>query len=336
MILNERTFEDQVGDFADMCELAESLQLAGKELSVMEYRLHFFPWQDKTSNVTDPKFVDILPIEHAYFDKLEKVFKKEITPDQRAWYVAKKKILKHLMYKQHPSTLDEARIAAVEGAYYATEISQAREDGRLGIVPHNKRYPVHTVCDLGVKANMPWIFFQVIDLQVRLIDYFCLDKKDDVRGGGAFYKAMLDEKKDRFGYNYGKHFGPFDMNKHECGSGETIKETFAQHGIVFTKLDREISVLNGIERVTNMFDDVYIDAEKCKRLINAIASYRREWIESAGMFAEKPVHDKASHPADAVRYLSMVIEQKLYVMVETGGVTEAQIAALNNQYRRVG
>ncbi len=336
MIFIESTFEGPIGDFADMCELAETLQLSGKELGKMDYKLHFFPWHEKPSNVTDPKFVDVPHKTHNYLDKIGKIFSKTINPEQRAWYVAKKKTLKHLMYKQHPSILEEARIAAVEGAYYAQEIAQMREDGRICHVPHNKKYPVHTVCDLGTKANMPWGFFQVIGKEVHIIDYFCLDKKDDIRGGGAFYKSMLDKQREQYGYNYGKHFGPFDMVKGEIGSGKTICETFAEHGIVFTKLDREISVLNGIERVSNMFDSFYIDVESCKNLINALSSYHREWLESGGMFAEKPVHDSSSHPADMIRYLSMVIDEKLYEMVKTGGLTDEQIQKLNDKYRRTG
>ncbi len=336
IIFIESTFEGPVGDFADMCELAETLQLAGKELGKMDYRLHFFPWHAKESNVTDPKFVDIEPEKHDYFDKLEKIFSKAITPEQRAWYVAKKKVQKHLMFKQHPSTLDEARIAAVEGSYYAPEISQMREDGRICSVPHSPRYPVHTVVDLGVKANMPWIFFQKVGLETHIIDYFNLNKKDDVRASMAYYKSMLDEKKEKYGYNYGKYFAPFDADRDEIGTGQSIYETAKEHGIVFTRLKREVSVLNGIDRVANLFPELYIDAVRCKVLINSLASYRREWVESAGMFAEKPVHDAASHDADDMRYLSWVIEKKLHVMVQTGGISTERIKALNKKYRRVG
>lgn len=336
IIFIESTFEGPVGDFADMTDMAESMQLSGKELGPMDYKLHFFPWHEKTSNVTDPKYVEISKIQHEYFDGLESIYKKTITLEQRAWYVAKKRTLKHLMFKQHPSTLEEARVAAVEGSYYAQEISQAREDGRICTVPHLPRFPVHTICDLGIMVNTPWIFFQVIDLRVRIIDYFRLAKKDDARGGMAFYKTMLDERRDRHKYNYGKYFCPSDISKEEQGTGLSLYDTAKQQGIIFDKLPRELSVLDGIERVTNMFPSLWIDSEKCKPLIKALASYRREWIESSGMYAERPVHDSASHPADAMRYLSTVIEKELYIMVETNKMSVEQIEALSRKYRRVG
>lgn len=335
-IFIEATAEGPIGDFPEMCEVAGQKELSGEELGPMDYRRHFFAWHQKESNVTDPKYVKISTKMHEYFDGIEAIYKTTITKEQRAWYAAKKVTLKHLIYKEHPSTLEELFLAAVEGSYYAQEISQTREDGRICVVPHNPRFPVHTVCDLGIMVNTPWIFFQVIDQQVRLIDCFCLDKKDDTRGGMAFYKSMLDQKKDQSRYNYGKYFCPSDIAKEEQGTGISLYETAAQQGIVFTKLKRELSVLDGIERVTNMFPSLLIDSDKCKPLIKAMTSYRREWVEASGMYAEKPVHDSASHYADAMRYLSTVIEDRLYVMVKDNLVSDAQIKDWSQQYKRVG
>ncbi len=314
MIFIESTFEGPNGDFPEMCETAEKVRTSGRELGPLDYKIHFFPWHEKLSNATDPEFVEITAKEHKYFDKLEKVFKKKITPRQRAWYVAKKKILKHLMTKEHPSTLEEASIASVEGAYYATEMAQMREEGRICRVPYLDEYPVHTVCDLGLGGNMPWIFFQVVGLEVHVIDCFNLSEKDDVRGGAAFYKRMLDTKREEDKYSYGKHFCPFDITKGEIGTGETIYNTFKKHGIVFYKLEQEKSVLDGIQRLTNTFPSIYIDSVKCSDLITAWLCYHREWIESLSRYDMHPAHDKSSHYADAGRYLSEVIAKKLYIM----------------------
>lgn len=314
MIFVESTFEGPNGDFPEMCAAAEKIRASGRELGPLDYKIHFFAWHEKSSNVTDPKFVEVSAKDHIYFDKLEKVFKKKITPEQRAWYVAKKRTLKHLMFGQHPSTLEEASIASVEGAYYAVEMAQMREEGRICRVPHLDAYPVHTVCDLGMGGNMPWIFLQVVGLETHIIDCFSLSKKDDVRGGASFYKRMLDNKRDQYGYNYGKYFCPFDITRGEIGTGQIIYDTFKQHGIIFEKLDRETNVLDGIQRMINIFPSIYIDTEKCQELITAWLCYHREWIENLSRYDERPAHDKSSHYADAGRYLSKVIEDKLYVM----------------------
>ncbi|KKM04618.1 hypothetical protein LCGC14_1762460, partial [marine sediment metagenome] len=247
-------------------------------------------------------------------------------PEQRAWHVAKKKILKHLMCGQHPSTLEEAKIAAIEGAFYAIEIAQMREDGRICRVPHLDALPVHTVCDLGMGERMPWIFFQVIGLEVHIVNCFNLSKKEDIRGGAAFYKRMLDTKREQFGYSYGKYFCPFDINKGEIGSGQIVYDTFKQNGITFYKLDRETNVLDGIQRLTNIFPSIYIDAIKCPGIITAWSCYHREWIENMGRYDANPAPDQYSHYADMGRYLSEIIDKKLYVM--DNSLTNKQTSSL--------
>ncbi len=314
MIFIESTYEGPNGDFPEMCDVAEQTRQLGKELGPMDYKIHFFPWHEKTSNVTDPKYVEVSAKDHAYYDKLENVFKKKFPPEQRAWHVAKKKTLKHLMFGQHPSTLEEAKIAAIEGAFYAIEIAQMREDGRICRVPHLDALPVHTVCDLGMGERMPWIFFQVIGLEVHIVNCFNLSKKEDIRGGAAFYKRMLDTKREQFGYSYGKYFCPFDINKGEIGSGQIVYDTFKQHGITFHKLDRETNVHDGIQRMRNWFPTYYIDSKNCQELITAWSCYHQVWIENLGRYDANPAPDQYSHYADAGRYLSEVIDKKLYIM----------------------
>ena len=333
MIFVESTFEGPNGDFPEMCEEAEQIRLSGKDLGPLDYKIHFFPWHEKSSNVTDPQFVEVSVKDHIYFDKLEQVFKKKFTPPQRAWYVGKKKTLKHLMFKEHPSTLEEASVASIEGAYYATEMAQVREEGRICRVPHLDAYPVHTVCDLGMGGHMPWIFFQVVGLETHIIDCFSLGKKDDIRGGAAFYKRMLDTKRETRRFSYGRHFCPFDINRGEIGTGQLIYDTFQQNGITFVKLDRETNVLDGIQRLTNIFPSIYIDSEHCQELITAWLCYHREWIENLGRYDERPAADKSAHYADAGRYLSDVIDKKLYVMDDR--ITNAQ-TEMETEYSIIG
>ena len=322
-IFIESTFEGPNGDFPEMCEEAENIRVSGRDLGPLDYKIHFFAWHQKPENVTNPAFVVISPEMEKYFGKLEKIFNKKFTPSQRAWYTAKKKTLKHLIFKEHPSTLDEARIAGVEGAYYTIEMSQMREDGRICRVPFIDSLPVHTVCDLGMGGNMPWIFFQVVGLEAHVINCFNLSQKEDIRGGPAFYKRMLDAKREQFNYSYGKYFCPFDVNKGEIGTGETIYKMFQENGITFHKLDRETNVVDGIQRMRRWFPIYYIDSENCQDLITAWSCYHQEWIENLGRYDTKPANDRNAHYADAGRYMSEVIDKKLYIMDDTPKNTQS-------------
>jgi len=332
-IFVESTSEGPFGDFYDMC--LEAMANEGRENAAwrrLDWKLHFFGWMDKESNVVDGA-VDIPPEVNEYLDKIEKVYDRILTINQRAWYALTKKRFKHDMFKEHPSTLEECFLASVEGAFYAMEISRLREDKRITSVPHFSRDLVHTACDLGVGSHMPWIFFQICGKEVHIINEFNL-KKEDAQGGAVFYREMLDEYRRRYHYQYGKHFSPHDVSKGEIGSGQTIFQSFADGGIHFTKLSKEKSVLEGIERTRQLFDSLWISAE-CKETIKGLSSYHREWVEGLNMYQEKPKADDAAHWADVVRYLSMIVDKKL-VGARAGVLTAAKVRQWARKYRRVG
>ena len=318
MIFVESTAEGAYGDFYEMCKEAMKLKAIGKPLSELDYRVHFFAWFQKESNQTDPKYIDVDDKDQAYFDKLEQIHNVKINASQRAWFVGKKRRLKYHMYKEHPSTIEEAFIASVEGAYYAEEMAEMREQNRICAVPAIPDQLVHTVCDLGLGPNMPWIFFQVVGMEVHIVNCFNLSEKDDPRGGIPLYKRVLEDYAKKYRYSYGKHFCPFDIAKGEISTGQTVYDTAAALGIKFTKLDRELKVLDGITRLSNLMPRIYIDAEECSELITSWSSYHREWIENLSCYSEIPVHDKHSHFADAGRYLSDVIKKQLYLMDPIG------------------
>ena len=304
-IFVESTAEGPYGDFYDMCLEASANK---GELSRLDWRCHFFGWMDKESNVLDVE-VDISPAISDYLDKIEKVYDRKFTIEQRSWYALTKKRYKHDMFKEHPSIMEECFLASVEGAYYAMEIARMRESGRICKVPHFADELVYTVCDLGVGSHMPWLFFQICGREVHIINEFNLGK-DDAQGGAKFYRRMLDEYRERYDYQYGSHFSPYDVVKTEMGSGETILETFAKGGINFSKLECEKRVIEGIERTRSLLSRVWID-NGCKGTIKGWSTYHREWIEALGSYSEKPKPDESSHWADAGRYMSMAIEEGL-------------------------
>ena len=62
--------------------------------------------------------------------------------------------------------------AAITGAYYAKELQQAEDDGRICSVPHELSVPVQTFWDLGISDSMAIWFAQVVGREVRIIDYY--------------------------------------------------------------------------------------------------------------------------------------------------------------------
>ena len=81
-----------------------------------------------------------------------------------------------------------------------------------------------------------------------------------------------------------------------------IKKVSLQLGIEFECLE-QIGIIDGIENVWTHFNKLWIDRTKCKRLIDALENYRREWDDNKQIYANKPLHNWASNFADALRYM---------------------------------
>ena len=297
----ESTAEGSAGDFYDRCKDAEKLKLKGVELGPMDYRFHFFPWYMDAKNTTDASYVEIPADVASYLDKLQAGLGIELTDGQRAWYAQKKKSLKLLIYREHPSTPDEAFKASVEGAYYGQEMAIAREMGRICRVPYDRYAKVHTIWDLGHKHTAVW-FVQFIGQEIRLIDFYY-----DAEGVGMpEYALMLQDRR----YVYGDHYAPWDVsaegpNGRSMQTGKDLVEVARDAGISFKIVER-CSIEAGIKTAQEIITRCWFDIEKCDYGIKCLEMYRAKWNDNTGVYEDRPLHDWASHGADAFRYLAIV------------------------------
>jgi phage terminase large subunit len=193
----------------------------------------------------------------------------------------------------------------VEGSYYAKYLERMRINQHINVVPWENGFAVHTVWDIGVRDATSIIFFQMIGQTVRIIDCYENNKQ-----GLEFYKKILDEKP----YSYGKHFAPHDIAVTEWGSGMSRLEKARELGIKFEfKLVNgkarsaipDVSIMDGIESVRSVFSKCWIDQERCAPLLKALENYRQEYDIKKKIYASRPLHNWASHFADAMRYLAL-------------------------------
>ena len=190
--------------------------------------------------------------------------------------------------------------ASVRGAVYAKELAQARADSRIGKVPYDPAIPVFTSWDLGVgDATAIW-FAQAHASEVRLIDYY------EASGEGLqHYAAALDRK----GYKYDKHLAPPDIEVRELGSGKSRKEIAAALGIRF-EVVKNLRLEDGINAARMFLPRCWFDEAKCQAGLEALQNYRWDFNQRLDEFKHSPVHDWASHGADAFRYLALGLKPK--------------------------
>lgn len=188
----------------------------------------------------------------------------------------------------------------IAGAYYADQIATAKEQGRIGRLPVEPSLPVHTAWDLGISDAMSIWLFQSVGKEIRLVHYYETNSK-----GMEHYIQYLNQWANTNGVMLGTHLAPHDIEVRELTSGRSRKETARQMGISFRTVQRPRTKAEGIQAVRRMFPRFWIDDETAEQGYNCIASYRREWDEKGGRFRDNPVHDWASHGADALQTLAL-------------------------------
>lgn len=192
--------------------------------------------------------------------------------------------------------------AAVKGAIYSKEMEATRQAGRITAVPYDPALPVDTDWDLGIGDAMAiWYSQSTRGGEVRVIDY-----TEGSGEGFPHYARILNEK----GYVYGKHWAPHDIQVRELSSGRSRQEVAASQGIRFevtprlhTEIGQELE--EGIHAARMLFPRCWFDAKRCKTGLEALQHYRRDYNQKLNEFKATPVHDWASHGADAFRGLAV-------------------------------
>jgi len=189
--------------------------------------------------------------------------------------------------------------ASVKGAVFARELQAAREAGRLTRVPYDPVLPVDTDWDLGIgDATAIWFSQSLYSGEVRLIDYY-----EHSGEGLAHYKQILNDKTSKHGYAYGVHYAPHDIEVKEFGSGRSRLETARSLGLHFQVVPKT-SLDDGVHNVRMLLPRCYFDLERCQDGIECLQNYRWDYNTRIQEFKGLPVHDWASHGADAFRGLA--------------------------------
>ena len=190
-------------------------------------------------------------------------------------------------------------IANIEGSIYGKTLAKIENQRQITRVPYDPSLPVNTAWDLGVSDHSAIIFFQQLGRSINIIDYH------EERGQGMPHFIELVKNKE---YIYKDHFAPHDIEVTDFSNGKTRREVAYQLGIRF-KVVPKLPLEDGIHATTMTLPRCWIDTDHCKKLIDALRHYHRKYIDKNRMFRSKPVHDWSSHACDAMRYLSVGLQE---------------------------
>lgn len=289
----ESTAEGKEGYFYD---LVQKSRLA-PPLTPIDFKFFFFPWYkhaEYSVGIRVPITTDLSD----YFAKLA-LDGIHLSDPQKWWYVRKWETQGEDMFREFPSTPDEAFAASQEGYWYASAIKELFDTGHITNIAYDRALPVHTAWDLGQADHMAIWFFQVNRSDdINIIDFW---QKTDTRLDQI--AIMLKQKN----YNYGLHIWPHDAGARDR-SGVTFVDQARTLGLTGIVLEPH-GFIQGISLVKTLFGKCWFDKTKCLEGIKCLENYKKRWSTSFGGWTSEPVHDDNSHAADAFRYLAAGVKR---------------------------
>ena len=186
---------------------------------------------------------------------------------------------------------------AVEGAIYSKQIVEAEMSTpqRITSVPYNPISLVSTYWDLGYSDATAIWFIQKVGFEYHAIDYV-EDNLQDIK----HYVRILNSKP----YAYGDDYLPHDARAKQLGTGLSIEEQLRALGRK-VKIVPMLSIVDGIAASRAMFPLTYFDREKCADGLNCLRHYQYGVNKETGQVTRDPLHNWASHGADAYRMFSV-------------------------------
>lgn len=187
----------------------------------------------------------------------------------------------------------------IEGSYYGKLMIKVDREGRIVPDLYDDSVSVKTAWDFGVgDAGAIW-FFQLVGNHIRLINYF-----ENVGWGVKDYIQLLGDMRGEHGYTYSEHFAPHDVDAREKFAGRSIKDQAGDLDFNFTTVPKDVNIQSGIEAVRGILPRCWFDEKKTLRGRACLENYRKEYNLALKAYSNKPLHDWASHGADAFRTLA--------------------------------
>lgn len=300
-IFIESTAEWNSWYFFEMCKTAQEKN--PKHMTKLDYKFRFYPWYNEKEYILD----DDIPIPQEldnYFNTLSVELNKKFNHNQKVWYYKMLESQWDDMKREYPSIPKEAFDMAIKWAYYEKELTTARNQNRIWKIEYNPALDVHTAWDLwwaGWWDDTAIWFYQIYGKEIRIIDYWEWNWYSMVE----IINQIINKK----WYTYWKHYAPHDIKVHEYSSWSTRLNTAKENWLTFKVLPK-LTISDWINKVREIFSRCRFDEMKCKRWIDMLSKYQRQYDEKNGVFRDKPLHNDASNWADAFRYLAVWIKEE--------------------------
>lgn len=204
--------------------------------------------------------------------------------------------------EQYDHIWEGGYVTVSEGAYFASQLSEAKLKGRIGQVARDPNLQIRTFWDLGRRDYTAIWIAQFVGREIRALDYVC--------GAGQSPGYYFEELRNR-GYRGCMVYLPHDGSRvgPENASGRSYEDQARDAGFdvrVIMNQGPGAAMLR-VDAARRLFPAIWFNEETTEAGRDALGWYheRRDDKRSVGL---GPEHDWSSHGADAFGLMAVAYE----------------------------
>ena len=196
--------------------------------------------------------------------------------------------------------------SAILGAYYGKEMRQLTDQGRITPIEFDPMFPLFSSWDLGFSDDTTVWTWQVVHGEIRFLDYHTSNGQSI-----PFYTGYIAQQEQKYGVKYKTHYLPHDARAKTLASGgkSIIEQLSVKIKLESMKIVPNLSLQDGIQATRMMLLRSWFDP-KCEDGIECLRQYERAYNEDKKIFSDKPLHNWASHGADAARMAAIAWKEE--------------------------
>lgn len=204
---------------------------------------------------------------------------------------------------------------ALEGAYFAKQLAEARAQSRIGAVAADPLLPIRAFFDIGgsgarADAMAIWIV-QFVGQSIRILDY--------IEGQGQVLAYYVNELRKR-GYANAKCFLPHDGVNENNITGKRYEDHLAEAEFDVETVPNQGkgAAMMRVEAVRRVFPQIWFN-EKTTEAGRDALGYYHERKDEARNIGLGPEHDWSSHAADAFGLMAICFEEPAVKKKQSSG-----------------
>lgn len=185
--------------------------------------------------------------------------------------------------------------SATVGAYFAPQLRKMAEQKRIKSFIIKTNSLVYSFWDLGIGDKTAIWLMQYIDNTPHMIMYY-----ENYGVELQHYINFLHDVRSKYGFIYGVHYLPHDGINKSLQTGKTLIGFANSLGLSPTRrVQRCKKKIDAIEAARMALDSTVIHEENCAQGLACLREYHAEFNNKIEEYNERPVHNWASHGADA-------------------------------------